>query len=150
MADMPACIDLLWGQSMVGASPWLCLMAQTSSHDSLLCIWEAWGFRQLSVLSGCLAESSCGCTIHVLLRVKCISQSVSQSAGSCSTVNQGAENKSSSLTQRRGLYWREHKDELLLAVCYRVCVCECFCFLWMNCKCLQHTQPCLTRPPPHL
>lgn len=78
MADMPACIDLLWGQSMVGASPWLCLMAQTSSHDSLLCIWEAWGFRQLSVLSGCLAESSCGCTIHVLLRVKCISQSVSQ------------------------------------------------------------------------
>lgn len=78
MADMPACIDLLWGQSMVGASPWLCLMAQTSSHDSLLCIGEAWGFRQLSVLSGCLAESSCGCAIHVLLRVKCISQSVSQ------------------------------------------------------------------------
>lgn len=31
-----------------------------------------------------------------------------------------------------------------------MCVCECFCFLWMNCKCLQHIQSCLTHPPPHL
>lgn len=90
-----------------------------------------WSLRscQLSVLAGHLAGSNCKCTIHVILRLKCISQS----AGNCNTVNRDTENKSSSLTQWTDLYWRTHKEGLL-TFCY--CVTGClFFFFWMNCRC---------------